>query len=105
LTGRLSEPEWQRIIAVFEAVGLPIWDPHMAVSDAAGRPAGLAGLDEFREHLGGRLTVMLLEGVGCGFEVHHLDEAVIVEASELLRRRATAEGELDQWRPTPALAR
>jgi hypothetical protein len=48
---------------------------------------------------------MLLAGIGSGFEVHHLDEAVIVEASELLRRRATDQGERDQWRPTPALAR
>jgi 3-dehydroquinate synthase len=105
LTGSLPEAEWQRLIAVFEAVGLPIWDPHMTVTGADGRPAVLAGLDEFREHLGGRLTVMLLAGIGSGFEVHHLDEAVIVEASELLRRRATDQGERDQWRPTPALAR
>lgn len=77
----------------------------MTVTGADGRPAVLAGLDEFREHLGGRLTVMLLAGIGSGFEVHHLDEAVIVEASELLRRRATDQGERDQWRPTPALAR
>ena len=47
----------------------------------------LAGLEEFREHLGGRLTIMLLERIGSGFEVHELDEAVLLEASDLLRRR------------------
>ena len=63
----------------------------------------LAGLEEFREHLGGRLTVMLLERIGSGFEVHELDETVLLEASDLLRRRV--EGGNDVWEPTPAPAR
>ena len=56
----------------------------------------LAGLEEFREHLGGRLTIMLLERIGSGFEVHELDEAVLLEASDLLRRRV--EGGDRGWR-------
>jgi 3-dehydroquinate synthase len=30
-------------------------------------------LDEFREHLGGQLTVMMLTGIGGGREVHEVD--------------------------------
>ena len=75
----------------------------MATPGSGGRPAVLAGLEEFREHLGGRLTVMLLERIGSGFEVHELDETVLLEASDLLRRRV--EGGSDGWEPTPALAR
>ena len=75
----------------------------MATPGDGGRPAVLAGLEEFREHLGGRLTIMLLERIGSGFEVHELDEAVLLEASDLLRRRV--EGGDRGWRPTPALAR
>jgi 3-dehydroquinate synthase len=63
----------------------------------------LAGLEEFREHLGGRLTIMLLERIGSGFEVHELDETVLLEASDLLRRRVEG-GEREGWEPTPALA-
>jgi 3-dehydroquinate synthase len=104
LTGSLPHADWRRIIELFERVGLPIWAPEMATPDSGGRPAVLAGMEEFREHLGGRLTVMLLERIGSGFEVHELDEAVMLEASDLLRRRSE-EGEHEGWQSTTALAR
>jgi 3-dehydroquinate synthase len=43
----------------------------------------LAGLEEFREHLGGQLTVTMLRAIGHGFEVHELDADLV--------RRAAAE--------------
>jgi 3-dehydroquinate synthase len=104
LTGSLPHADWLRIIGLFEAVELPIWHRDMATPGSGGRPAVLAGLEEFREHLGGRLTIMLLERIGSGFEVHELDEAVLLEASDLLRRRVEG-GEREGWEPTPALAR
>jgi 3-dehydroquinate synthase len=103
LTGSLPHADWRRIIELFEAVRLPIWHRDLATLGSAGRPAVLAGLEEFREHLGGRLTVMLLERIGSGFDVHELDETVLLEASDLLRRRV--EGGNDGWEPTPVLAR
>jgi 3-dehydroquinate synthase len=103
LTGSLPHADWARIIALFEAVALPIWHPAMATPGSGGRPAVLAGLEEFREHLGGRLTIMLLERIGSGFEVHELDETVLLEASDLLRRRVE-EGDRE-WESTPAPAR
>jgi len=102
LTGRLPEAHWRRVIEVFEALHLPIWHRDMTTPGTSGRPAVLAGLEEFREHLGGRLTIMLLERIGSGFEVHELDEALLLEASDLLRRRV--EGGDRGWQPTPALA-
>jgi 3-dehydroquinate synthase len=103
LTGSLPHADWRRIVSLFEAVELPIWHPEMATPGSGGRPAVLAGLEEFREHLGGRLTVMLLERIGSGFEVHELDEAVLLEASDLLRRRVEG-GDLS-WQPMPARVR
>jgi 3-dehydroquinate synthase len=105
LTGSLPHADWRRIIKLFETVGLPIWTQDMATPGTGGRPAVLAGLEEFREHLGGRLTVMLLERIGAGFEVHELDQAVLLEASDLLRRRAEDGGERERWESTKALAR
>ncbi len=105
LTGSLPHADWRRIVALFETLGLPIWHGDMATPGSGGRPAVLAGLEEFREHLGGRLTVMLLDRIGSGYEVHELDEAVLLEASDLLRRRSEAGGEREGWEPTPALAR
>ena len=103
LTGSLPHADWLRIIELFEAVRLPIWHRDMTTPGSGGRPAVLAGLEEFREHLGGRLTVMLLERIGSGFEVHELDETVLLEASDLLRRRVE-EGDRE-WESTPAQVR
>jgi 3-dehydroquinate synthase len=88
LTGRLSEAEWQRIIAVFQAVGLPVYAPELerSLSDRTSPLCVLQGLNEFREHLGGELTIMLLNGIGQGIEVHEIDESLMIEAVALLRQ-------------------
>ncbi|WP_139959765.1 3-dehydroquinate synthase [Flavicella sediminum] len=44
----------------------------------------LKGLEEFREHLGGRLTIMLLAGLGNGFEVNEMDETLVLEAIQYM---------------------
>ena len=78
LKGWLSDADHARIRGVIAALGLPMRHPLLADHAAL-----LAGADEFREHLGGMLTVTMLRGVGQGFEVHELDAAVV--------RRAAAE--------------
>lgn len=85
--GMLPEDDWQRILDVFVAVGLPITAPEMLQSlRHAGTSASiLSGLNEFREHLGGELTIMLLEGIGRGVEVHEMDETVIIESMHVLQ--------------------
>ena len=60
------------------AIGLPRWHDALSEVDARARPVVFAGIDEFREHLGGELTVMLLEGIGRGIEVHEIDEARMI---------------------------
>jgi 3-dehydroquinate synthase len=45
----------------------------------------LAGLQEFREHLGGRLTIMLLKDIGIGEEVHHINLDILKQAAGLLQ--------------------
>jgi 3-dehydroquinate synthase len=39
-----------------------------------------AGLEEFREHLGGRLTVTMLRGIGDAIDVHAIDGALLRDA-------------------------
>jgi 3-dehydroquinate synthase len=48
----------------------------------------LEGLEEFREHLGGELTVTLVPEIGTKLEVHEMERALILEAMEELRERA-----------------
>ena len=53
-----------------------------------GSLAVLEGLREFREHLGGDLTVTLLKDIGSGIEVHAIDEAGMLAAIDWLKERA-----------------
>jgi 3-dehydroquinate synthase len=76
LKGWLSDADHARIRAVIAALGLPM--RHALFADHA---ALLAGADEFREHLGGKLTVTMLRGIGHGFEVHELDHALVRQAA------------------------
>jgi 3-dehydroquinate synthase len=49
----------------------------------------LDGIEEFREHLGGELTVTMLRDIGRGEEVNSLDHDQIIQAMAWLRRRET----------------
>lgn len=54
----------------------------------------LDGLEEFREHLGGELTITLLQGIGEGVEVHAMDKEKILESVDDLRQRQIALGKI-----------
>jgi 3-dehydroquinate synthase len=47
----------------------------------------LAGLREFREHLGGELTVTLLRDIGAGIEVNEIDPDAVVRSLAWLEAR------------------
>ena len=74
--------------SVIAAVRPPWRSAETIPAGADGQPRVLEGLAEFREHLGGQLTVTLLGGVGKGFEVHEMDGARVARALAWLRRRA-----------------
>jgi 3-dehydroquinate synthase len=95
LTGLLGENDWQRILALVKALGLAIHVPELESSiDDPNHPRSLfRGLGEFREHLGGELTVMMLRGIGRPVDVHTIDTAVMKRAIQLLGRIAST-GEL-----------
>ncbi len=79
-----------RVLDLLERLGFRLWDDALALTDGAGRRRILDGLAEFREHLGGDLTVTLLEGIGRGVEVHEMDEARVLAAIAWLARRDAA---------------
>jgi 3-dehydroquinate synthase len=47
----------------------------------------LKGLVDFKEHLGGELTVTLLKEIGVGFEVNEMDPSKVFEAIDWLKER------------------
>jgi 3-dehydroquinate synthase len=79
--------EEARICFLLEHLGFRLWHPALGGKTAAGRPAVLAGLQDFREHLGGELTITLLSEIGIGVEVHEMDEALVLEAMTWLKDR------------------
>jgi 3-dehydroquinate synthase len=50
----------------------------------------LEGLEEFREHLGGELTITLLSEIGRGVEVHAMDLGDVNKALDDLEARHRA---------------
>ncbi|KJH73352.1 3-dehydroquinate synthase [Aliterella atlantica] len=87
LAGLLSVNQWQQILNTLRALGFDLFVPELAEQLASPLSSRclLAGLTEFREHLGGELTLMLLEGVGRGLEVHEVDVSLYWRAIEMLR--------------------
>ena len=84
LSGFLAESDWRRVIALLSGLGLAVYAPELG-HRAGDQPTILRGLDEFREHLGGRLTIMLLRAIGVPFDAHEIDKGVMLGSVEVLR--------------------
>lgn len=83
--GFLGEAEARRVLEVLIGLGLKIYHPALDWLNAKNERRVLAGLDEFREHLGGELTVLLLEDLGKGIDVHEFDLKLLGESIDELR--------------------
>lgn len=92
---RLDDAGAQRILAVLAACGFRLWDEVLDLRDAAGRRAVLAGLHQFREHLGGELTLAMPDGLGARRDIDRFDEALFERVLTRLRR----------WRPAARTVR
>jgi len=86
--GMLGEPELERICGLMERLGLRLWSDALRDRGQTGRLRVLDGLDEFREHLGGELTITLLAGIGRGVEVHEVNERALLGALDWLEARS-----------------
>ena len=88
--GFLSGSAAGRVLELLESLGFDLFAGELLHSNAAGKPAVLDGLDEFREHLGGRLAITLLREIGENFEVSEVQTSRVMEAiAELQLRQAS----------------
>lgn len=90
LAGLLPAGEDLRVIRLLTRLGFALWHEACDRRDGAGKRLLLKGLEEFREHLGGDLTITLLKELGTGIEVHTMDDRAIGEALDWLRAEAKA---------------
>ena len=88
--GLVKAKTTERILNLLEKLGFPLYhDLLNEVSDSGNRVI-LEGLEEFREHLGGELTITLIQGIGEGIEVHAMDRQSILQAVSDLHNRHLA---------------
>ena len=65
-------------LELFDNLQLPIWH------DALDEEAIFDGLEEFRQHLGGELTITMLQHIGHPIDVHEIDQTAMRDAMQLV---------------------
>jgi len=87
LTGLLHVGAEQRVCKLLKQLGFTLWHPALESIAEDGRLQVLAGLQEFREHLGGQLTITLLNKLGSGIEVNEIDAGMVELAIAWLKQQ------------------
>jgi 3-dehydroquinate synthase len=85
--GYLSEEKLGRILKLIQRFGFRLYDERLSKPAEDGQHVILLGLEEFREHMGGQLTIPLLKDIGEQFEVNDMDSALLIESIESLASR------------------
>ncbi len=78
--GLFSSADITSIIRLLKALGFILWHPALTAVSAQGKNLLLKGLEEFRQHLGGRLCITLLTGLGTAIEVDVIDADIMLKA-------------------------
>lgn len=84
LIGLISEEELRIILDVMKEIGFDLSLPLHSEKEV---DQLLAGIEEFREHLGGRLTITLISGLGKKHDVHEIDRSIMKRSIEQLNHQ------------------
>ncbi len=87
--GLMSAEDCERALSLIESVGFSIYDSELHRTES-GRSIILRGLEEFREHLGGQLTITLVPEIGRKVELNEMDEEEILASIDELKVRVGA---------------
>lgn len=83
--GLLTKGELDEILETMEEIGFTLFSEYLLnTEDNAQNLSVIKGLSEFREHLGGRLTIMLLSRIGKGTEVNQVDTELVKKSIHFL---------------------
>ena len=86
LAGLLKDVACERILTLLERLGFRLFADEL-LDGKKGDLRILDGLEEFREHLGGRLTITLLRDIGRAVEVNEMHPKKVAAAIHELRQR------------------
>src|SRR6267142_6033399 len=78
--GCLDAASAERVLHLLEKLGFELFANELLNVDSDNNLMVLKGLEEFREHLGGQLTITLLKAIGLGFEVHEMNLPRVIES-------------------------
>jgi 3-dehydroquinate synthase len=87
LMGFLDAASAERVLQLLETLGFELFASELLHVNSQNSLLVLDGLEEFREHLGGELTITLLKQIGQGFEIHEMNLPKVVEALYELKQR------------------
>ncbi|MBS0208616.1 MAG: 3-dehydroquinate synthase [Planctomycetes bacterium] len=76
----LPAADAERVLTCLAELGFTLTSPALADAETL-----FAGLEEFRQHLGGRLTVTMLGAIGRQLDVHQVDRPQMLKAIEYVR--------------------
>lgn len=85
--GYLDRASAERALKLLEALGFELFAGELRHTDPENSLLVLEGLEEFREHLGGELTITLINAIGRGFEVHEMKLPRVIRAIDELHER------------------
>jgi 3-dehydroquinate synthase len=88
--GLLSDADTQRVMRLLRTLGFNLCPPELALKDAQGRSPLLLGLEEFRQHLGGQLSIPMLNRIGQSVDLHEIDSATMQAALQRLSSASDA---------------
>ena len=88
--GWLAAKSSERILKLLEHLGFDLFANELLNLGSDGQLQVLGGLGEFREHLGGELTITLLREIGRGVEAHEMNLPKVIAAIHELQERHAA---------------
>ena len=91
--GFIAAASAERVLQLLETLGFELFASEMLHVNSQNSLLVLDGLEEFREHLGGELTITLLKQIGKGFEIHDMNLPKVVEALYELKQRHEQRGQ------------
>jgi 3-dehydroquinate synthase len=86
--GLVEAAECELVCAAMERCGLALWHDAMDRRTDDGALEIFAGLEQFREHLGGVLTLAMPAGLGDRTDINELPEEMVEHAAAALKERA-----------------
>jgi 3-dehydroquinate synthase len=83
ILGLITQQEVDRILILLKKLGFTLFHTALGENDKLNL---WEGLNEFREHLGGELTITILEKLGKGKEIHEVDFEAMKQAVDELEK-------------------